>query len=1238
MNGGTTYRMYALALLLVFSVAGTLGGTYVVSPQGNDNNPGTLDQPWQTIGKANRTLQPGDTVLVREGSYPEQIKPDRSGANGRHIVYAAMPGENPVVEGEPGNLVVVVASSYCVIEGFTIRCQAHLKVLQKPEYWVHIVGNYITLRRCRILADGDAYENYGTLKDFSRGVVVAGANNIIENCYIRGQSMGVVISGLAPRFTILRSDTMVNNGSSNVVILPYDNQGSFDDRIQGTLIEDCVMDTSWDEDNIQFEPNYLDHTRPYNNGVIIRRCKMGHAAENCIDFKGAGNVLVDQCLLFGSEGDNNGRYDGADEVGGAGLNLGAGEVSQYVTVRRTVIWDNHGGAYMYDGYRYYNNVFLNNRRSYRGPNGNPPGNGYSAAEIWNRPTFRRAFLNNIIGMQPNLAVLNLDLDGGGNFYMNNNLYFGPDAPVKFYHSMTDPKTMTVGLANWQAILNTYSGYAYLGGKEANSIEADPLFINVPLYPTDYDEGWNFGLTQNSPGVDAGRPVTNTVGDGNGSQTLRVDDARFFCDGYGVTDGDLIKIGSGDPVRIIAIDTTANEITLESPRSWSNGDGVHLDFEGAAPDIGAFEFISGAPQPPSTPGLSAPADGASGLGQPVELSWGSTAATLVYYPQVAADAGFRTIVVNPGAVAEPRYVVSGLDGGATYYWRVRSGNGAGVSSWSPVRSFTTAQTIPNPPATPELLSPPSGATDLVQPVELSWASIAAATAYYPQVALDAGFGTVVFNPGAVTATSFSASGLDAGTTYYWRVRSGNDGGVSDWSPVRSFATRPNTPDAPAAPVLLSPGAGASGLGQEVELRWTKTAATLAYYPQVSVRSSFDSLVADPGAVVDTTYTASGLEAGRTFYWRVRSGNQGGVSVWSATRSFATRPATPGTPVASLPASGSAGVTTNPLLTWTSTSGAASYRVQVAESSTFESLLFDQQVAGATSYLVEGLKNGVTYYWRVVAIGPGGNSDWSIVSTFTTFEFSQGAQGNVLQNPGFQGGLTGWDFVGAASATVSVAPEGYRDSSSARISITSLNGPIELFQDNVVLNPDSGYSVSFAARSSSGHDCEVSVMKSSPPYTNYGINKTRIDLGTAWKVFSLHLDPGGMTAPVNDGRLLFDFGTYAAAGDVVLLDQVAVMVGDGPASPDTPPKDYFLEENYPNPFNPNTTIRYSLPADGRVVVKVINLLGQEILRLVDEYQTRGKHEVVLDLHGYASGTYLVTLIAGEYMQTRKVMMVK
>jgi len=84
----------------------------------------------------------------------------------------------------------------------------------------------------------------------------------------------------------------------------------------------------------------------------------------------------------------------------------------------------------------------------------------------------------------------------------------------------------------------------------------------------------------------------------------------------------------------------------------------------------------------------------------------------------------------------------------------------------------------------------------------------------------------------------------------------------------------------------------------------------------------------------------------------------------------------------------------------------------------------------------------------------------------------------------------------------------------------------------------------------------------------------------------------------------------------------------------PVEYALEQNYPNPFNPSTTIRFSIPANERVILKVFNLLGQEVAVLVHDDLAAGNHIVRWQPDGLASGTYLYRLEAGSFRETRKV----
>jgi hypothetical protein len=93
----------------------------------------------------------------------------------------------------------------------------------------------------------------------------------------------------------------------------------------------------------------------------------------------------------------------------------------------------------------------------------------------------------------------------------------------------------------------------------------------------------------------------------------------------------------------------------------------------------------------------------------------------------------------------------------------------------------------------------------------------------------------------------------------------------------------------------------------------------------------------------------------------------------------------------------------------------------------------------------------------------------------------------------------------------------------------------------------------------------------------------------------------------------------------------------------PGEYVLFQNYPNPFNPETNISYELPKANHVSLLVFNVLGQAIHKLVDEDQAPGKYTVSwngIDQTGcpVASGVYFYQLIAGEFRQVRKMLLLK
>jgi len=88
----------------------------------------------------------------------------------------------------------------------------------------------------------------------------------------------------------------------------------------------------------------------------------------------------------------------------------------------------------------------------------------------------------------------------------------------------------------------------------------------------------------------------------------------------------------------------------------------------------------------------------------------------------------------------------------------------------------------------------------------------------------------------------------------------------------------------------------------------------------------------------------------------------------------------------------------------------------------------------------------------------------------------------------------------------------------------------------------------------------------------------------------------------------------------------------------PEEYALHQNYPNPFNPSTTIEFALPHAGYVMLRVYNVLGEEVATLISGDHAAGMFKAMWDVSGMPSGVYFYRLTAGEYVQTRKMILMK
>ena len=88
----------------------------------------------------------------------------------------------------------------------------------------------------------------------------------------------------------------------------------------------------------------------------------------------------------------------------------------------------------------------------------------------------------------------------------------------------------------------------------------------------------------------------------------------------------------------------------------------------------------------------------------------------------------------------------------------------------------------------------------------------------------------------------------------------------------------------------------------------------------------------------------------------------------------------------------------------------------------------------------------------------------------------------------------------------------------------------------------------------------------------------------------------------------------------------------------PDHFKLFQNYPNPFNPTTIIRYEISATVLVTLKVYDILGKEVATLVNEEKPAGNYKVEFDRSNLSSGIYFYNLRAGEFVSTKKLVLIK
>jgi hypothetical protein len=417
-----------------------------------------------------------------------------------------------------------------------------------------------------------------------------------------------------------------------------------------------------------------------------------------------------------------------------------------------------------------------------------------------------------------------------------------------------------------------------------------------------------------------------------------------------------------------------------------------------------------PPPPSAPTLSSPSNGATGVSTSPTLSWNASASAASYQLQVSTISSFTTTVVNQSGITGTSYAVSSLSDSTTYYWRVNATNDGGASAYSTTWSFTTATASS---ALVLAYSFNEGAGTTVNDASNQGNSGTISGAIWTS---SGRYGNALtFNGtnsrvGVANSPSLSPSTnriticcwiypTDLSSQWYTIMQRNN--AASTWFDWQLYA-RASDAQTPNHPVFRVDWNGDNLIDAGDEVQGDIVLSTNTWY---FIACTYDGT--NMNFYINGTLRGSTPKAGGT----MPNGGQGiwigGNSVWgeyfkgtidevqiynqalsqSEIQEAMNTPIggtvlPPSAPTLSSPSDGVTGISITPTLSWSASSGATSYQLQVSTSSSFTTTALNQSGITATSYAVGGLTNNTIYYWRVNATNAGGTSAYSSAWSFTT----------------------------------------------------------------------------------------------------------------------------------------------------------------------------------------------------------------------------------------------------------------
>lgn len=485
----------------------------------------------------------------------------------------------------------------------------------------------------------------------------------------------------------------------------------------------------------------------------------------------------------------------------------------------------------------------------------------------------------------------------------------------------------------------------------------------------------------------------------------------------------------------------------------------------------------------------------------------------------------------------------------------------------------------PPAPPILLTPLNNSIFISQTPLLDWSSVSGVT-YNLQVSTNSGFTNNIVNLSGLTGSEYQVpSGLlQINTTYYWQVSCSNSNGTGIWSEIFNFTTL----GVPNVPLLLNPANGSSVPTLLPTLNWNVVTGADTYGLQISTNIGFTTTVINLSGLTASQYQLASdtLQYNTVYYWRVNAENMYGTGAWSTPWNFSTQGALMA-PILNSPVNGSSILSFIPLLDWNDLSGAVSYTVQVSLSNSFSSFVVNQSGISNSSYQIpNGTFSGNTlYYWRVRGVNGAGAGAWSYIWSFRV--------------------------VSVPSQPILLSPQN-----------NSTNQPPTPLFDWDSLNSANSFRLQISADS----------IFTALIFDTTGITQSKLQLRS--NILSLNQKYYWRVNASNQAGT----GPWSFIWNFTVTHSSILLSGS------EIPKEYKMFNNYPNPFNPMTKIKFDLPKSSGVRITVFDVTGKELAVIVNETLQAGSYQTEWDASVYPSGVYFYRMQAGAFSETKRMMLIK